>query len=193
MADKDADAFEKTEKELNDWGSACRRNSEELGLPTISGIARMISHVQAQTAHDQKQALKQKKAIRKAVRQARKAWKEGDPPVDSKLIAEGLGYAEHSLTAQGKETKNTGVVVLAKMQLDSRSARVDAVVSQLPKWANTCIVRSYKFGQKDRHASDDMHMRIGEYSQRRRAAVEQVALKLKQRYIRPVCIKQTAP
>ncbi len=185
MADKDADAFERTEKSLNDWGLACRASSAVLALPTISGIARMIAHVQAETANIEKQINRQKKAIRKTLQKARKAWKEGDPPIDSKLIAESLGYTEQSLTAQGKEKKKQ-TDILSEMQLDSRSMQVDAIVSRLPNWANTCIVRSYQYGQKDRHAAGELRMRIGEYSQRRRAAVEQVAIKLKQRYIRHV-------
>ena len=184
-ADKDADAFEKAEKRLYEWGAACRQNSTELSLPTTSTIARMIVYVQAQTAHIEEQIKLQKQAIRKKLSKVRKVWKEGDPPIDTKLIAESLGYAAHSLTAQGKEKKAQDAI-LSDMQLDSQSMQVDAVVSRLPNWAKKCIDRSYRFGQKDRHAAEELRMRVGEYSQRRRAAVEQFAIKLKQRYIQHV-------
>ncbi len=60
---------------------------------------------------------------------------------------------------------------------------VDKAISRLPNWAQKCIFRTYMYGQPDRIASKEMKMRIGEYSQRRRAAVELVAIALGRSYI----------
>ncbi len=173
--DRSTASFERTEQRLNEWGTSCRENAEALGMPTISGIARMIAHVQAETAHDKEQARLQKKAIRKAVREARKAWKEGDPPIDSKLIAEELGYAEHSLSAQGKETKRHAV---SEVKVGSNDLKVDYIVANLPNWMHKTIVRSYQYGQPDRCAAQDLRVPKMTYRLRRIAAVEYVAERL---------------
>ena len=117
--DREADIFERTEQRLNEWGYACRENSKSLGLPTISGIARMIDHVRRQDRLE-------KTARKKALRKARKAWKAGDPATDSKLVAEELGYTDKELTARGTQKKSSIGVVHG---LDSRNLKVDAAIA----------------------------------------------------------------
>ena len=170
-------AFERTEQRLIEWGMACRQNSQALGLPSISGMAVMIAHVRAET--------KRKKAARKNIlRKARKAWKSGDPPIDAKLVAEEFGYTEENLTAKGKEKRSLSE---ASLLICSNDMQIDFIVANLANWAKKCIYRSYMYGQADRFAAEDLRMRGAEYTGRRRAAVEQVAIRLAQRYIRPSC------
>lgn len=171
-SDTDADRFEETERRLNEWGSECNRNSQALGLPSISGIAQMIAHVRVQERL-------QKVARRNALRKARKAWKAGDAPIDAKLVAEELGFADPQPTARGKQTQSSTAL---EPQFSGRVAQVDKVVSMLPGWAKKCIYRSYLYGKPDRIMAEEMHMPPGEYAQRRRAAVYLVADKLDQRY-----------
>ena len=175
---EDTHTFERTERRLNEWGHTCRNNSDALSLPTVSGIARMIDHVRAQDK-------KEKRARKKALRRARKAWRSGDEPTDAKLVAEELGYTEKGLTANGKEKRAHQDI---GMRISSNDLQVDHVVSQLPKWAKKCVFLSYMYGQPDRIAAADLRMPVGEYSQRRRAAVERVAERLNQRYISTSCM-----
>ena len=82
------------------------------------------------------------------------------------------------LTAKGKESQS---FIRPKLELVGDNFIVDKAISRLPKWAKKCIFRSYMYGQPDRNAAEELRMRIGEYAQRRRAAVEQVAFGLRQR------------
>ena len=163
--DREADIFERTEQRLNEWGYACRENSKSLGLPTISGIARMIDHVRRQDRLE-------KTARKKALRKSRKAWKAGDPATDSKLVAEELGYADKELTARGTQKKSSIGVVSG---LDSRTLKVDATISRLPKWMQATIKRSYQFNQPDRRAAQDLRIPKSVYRLRRIAAVQLLA------------------
>lgn len=164
--------IEDTERDLKYWGWACRKNSETLGLSSISGLAQTIAHIRAQTR-------KQKGVRRKKLHAARKAFKPGDQPIDVKLIAIEFGFADPELTATGKQTQT---FFEPRLQLNNVGAQIDAIVGGLADWAQKCIRRSYQYGQADRFAADDLRMPIGEYAQRRRAAVEMVAAKRIERY-----------
>jgi hypothetical protein len=166
------DTIAETERQLEHWGKSCRDNSQVLGLPTISNVAQTVAHVRVQ---ERLRKVQRKKALRAA----RRAWKEGDPPIDAKLVAEELGFAEQELTARGKSTEAS---ILPPLQLDSISARIDVVVSSLAGWAKKCIFRSYLYNQPDRFAARELRMSTGEYTQRREAAVQIVAERLLQRY-----------
>ena len=164
--------IEDTERDLKYWGWACRKNSETLGLPSISGLAQTIAHIRVQTR-------KQKGVRRSKLRAARKALKLGERPIDAKLIAIELGYADPEPTAKGKQKQT---FIEPRLQLNSVAAQIDAIVGDLVNWAQTCIRRSYQSGQADRFAADDLRMPVGEYTRRRRAAVEMVAAKRIERY-----------
>lgn len=80
--------------------------------------------------------------------------------------------------------KQTRSFITPQYGIGGDTLAVDKVISKLPYWAKKCIFRTYMYGQPDRIASKEMKMRVGEYAQRRRAAVEQVAIGLKRRYFR---------
>ena len=164
--------IEDTERDLTYWGWACRKNSETLGLPTISGLAQTIAHIRAQTR-------KQKGVRRNKLRGARKALKRAGLPIDAKLIAIELGFADPEPTAKGKQKQT---FIEPRLQLNSVAAQIDAIVGDLANWAQMCIRRSYQYGQADRFAAEDLRMPVGEYAQRRRAAIEMVAAKRIERY-----------
>jgi hypothetical protein len=76
---------------------------------------------------------------------------------------------------------------VSKLSLDTRIMEVDRLVRGLPNWAQQCVFRRYMYDQEDRPAAKELKMRVGEYTQRRRAAVELIADKLDERYIRHAC------
>ena len=158
-------AFERAEQRLNEWGASCRENVSSLGLPTISGIARMIDHVRTQDREE-------KKVRRQALRKARKAWRHGDTATDSKLVAEELGYTEKGLTANGK---GKGGYRELSMQVSSSDLQVDFVISKLPEWERQAVFRSYMYHQPDRNAAQDLRIPKATYRLRRIAAVEHVS------------------
>ena len=164
--------IEDTKRDLTYWGWACRKNSEALGVPTISGLAQTIAHIRAQTK-------KQKGVRRKKLRAARKAWKTSDQPIDAKLIAIELGFVDPEQTAKGKQK---ATFIEPRLQLNNKAAQIDAIVGGLVSWAQKCIYRSYLYGQADRFAANDMRMPVCDYMRRRRAAVEMVAAKVIERY-----------
>ncbi len=164
--------IEDTERDLTYWGWVCRKNSETLGAATISGLAQCIAHIRAQTR-------KQKDVRRRKLRKARKGWKTGDEPIDAKLIAIELGLVDPEQTAKGKQKQ---AFIEPRLQLNNVAAQIDAIVGGLMGWAQKCIYRSYLYGQADRFAANDLRMPVGDYTMRRRAAIEMVAAKRIERY-----------
>lgn len=140
-----ADRFEEAERRLIEWGLSCRRESDRLGLPRISGIQQLIDHV------------------RREDRLARGVRRRKLKTVEER---------EGKLTARGKQTR---VARKPTPIVNSAVLEVDAVVAKLPGWMQATLIRSYLYGQPDRTACQDMRMRKEEYAQRRRAAVEYVA------------------
>lgn len=162
---EDTSTFKRTEQRLKEWGTSCRDNTEALGLPTISGIARMIDHVRAQDREE-------KTARKQVLRKARKAWRHGDKDIDAKLVAEELGYTEKDLTAKGKEKS---VYHALSLRICSNDMQVDFTIKKLPKWAQNTIIRSYMYGQPDRIEAQNMRIPKDTYRLRRIAAVEYLA------------------
>ena len=163
-----ADSFENAEKALNEWGDACRRNSEALVMPTLRSIAQMIDHVRRQ---ERLQKGVKKKKLKKKICEQRKK----EEPTDAKEVAEVLGYIDFELTAKGKQ-KNSFKPV--NLELSSIVAKVDHIVSTLPGWMRTTIQRSYLYRQPDRKAAQDLRIPKDTYRLRRISAVEYIAERL---------------
>lgn len=160
--DRDADEFERTDEKLKSWGYACRENSKALGLPTISAMSAISARMQSLDT--------QRKGARKTKRRRFKIKEKG-----------AHGEPRYQKTAEGEQSPTRGGA--PELQLSGEDMTIDKIVSRLPNWAKKCLYRSYMYNQPDRKAAEEMRMRVGEYSQRRRAAVEQVAIRLKQRYV----------
>ena len=173
--DPDADRFEAAEARLLAWGKSCMDTSGRLGVPGVSSMAQMTEHVRRQS---REHAKAKRKAVRKKIRELRVENKarvdEGKPatPIDPKLIAQELGFADFELTVKGNPTtKNVAPRALFK----TSDLQTEQIIRKLPKWAQKVVFRSYRFRQRDKQAADELRMRPGEYAQRRRAAVEMIA------------------
>lgn len=142
-----ADAFEQAERRLTEWGLACRRESDRLGLPRISSIQVMIEHVRREDR------------LARGVRRKR---------IKSIEAREKAG----KLTAQGKQTK---VARKPTPVINSAVLEVDAIVARLPGWMQAPIIRRYLYGQPDRLACRDLKLPKEDYRLRCKAAVEYVA------------------
>lgn len=145
-----ADAFEQAERRLTEWGLACRRESDRLGLPRISSIQVMIEHVR----REDRLARGVRRKRLKSIEAREKAGK---------------------LTAQGKQTK---VARKPTPVINSAVLEVDAIVARMPGWMQATIMRSYLYGQPDKTACQDLRIRKELYRRRREAAVEYVAERL---------------
>lgn len=163
-----ATAYEAAEKRLTEWGIICRRNSDYLGLPRMSGIHAMIEHVRRED--------RLRKGVRKKnVRQVHREWKKGDA-TDAKEAAEAFRYFDRYLTAQGKQPRP--FKILRQAGINSRVMQIDGIVARMPQWMQATIIRSYQYGQPDENACRDLRMRKRLYRQHREAAVEYVADRL---------------
>lgn len=162
VTDQVADDFEAAEKLLTEWGIVCRRNSDYLGLPRMSGIRAMIEHVRRED--------RLRKGVRKKnVREVHKEWRKGED-TDAKEVAEAFSYIDRYLTAQGKQKRP--FKTLRDAGINSRVLQTDAIVARMEKWMQTVIMRSYLYGQPDENACRDLRMRKHLYRQHREAAVE---------------------
>lgn len=146
--DQTADAYELAEMRLTQWGLACRRESDRLGLPRISGIQQLIDHVRREDA-------KSRSGRKQRVRKDRA---RGEPV--------------YIRTAQGTETQ---VARRAAPVINSAALEVDAIVARLPGWMQAPIIRRYLYGQPDRLACRDLKLPKEDYRLRCKAAVEYVA------------------
>lgn len=171
--DEDTRAYEYAKGQLKDWAKACHNAEDAVGFSPVGGLAATIQHVQAET----RRRNSARREISTALRRARKAWKEGDPPIDPKLVAQALGYTDPMLTAQGADTRSAQ---LAKITLDTRIMNIDGIVAKLPSWQRKCIWRSFYYRQRDSKAAEQLRMPRPQYTSRRRAAVYAVAEKLGQ-------------
>ena len=167
--DKEATEFERTEGRLVAWGYHCWENTMALGLPQVSGIAKAMDEIRAQT--------RMRKGVRKrAVQESRKAWKERKKGPDCKEVAEQQGNVDQKETALGKQSQSFRT---AKLHINSEVLEVDALVSKLPGWMQKTIIRSYLYGQPDRRAAQDLRMPKSVYKSHRIAAIEEISRRLR--------------
>jgi DNA-directed RNA polymerase specialized sigma24 family protein len=144
-----ADSFEEAERRLIEWGLSCRRESDRLGLPRISGIQQLIDHV------------------RREDRLARGVRRRKLKTVEER---------EGKLTARGKQTR---VARKPTPIVNSAVLEVDAVVAKLPGWMQATVIRRYLYGQPDRLACRDLKLPKEVYRMRCNAAIECVSVRLR--------------
>lgn len=159
-------AFRETERRLNEWGRAARQYAQELGFPTSSGIARMIEHVKV---HERSQRgvkpLKRSKLVK------------ADKNADAQAVSLEIRHSEKPIQS-GKETMS---IRLSKVTWDAAVLQVEDAVTRLDKDDQKAIYRSYRFGQPDRQAAQELRMPKERYQDWREAAVIRVAERLAER------------
>lgn len=162
--------FRETERRLNEWGRAARQYAQALGLPTSSGISRMIEQVQThgRLSRDVRKPLKRSKLIKgtKAV--------PGNPNADAKAVSREIRHSEPE-TAPAKETFG---MRLSKVHWEAAVLQVEDAVKRLDKDEQKTISRSYRFGQSDRDASLELRMPKERYRNMREAAVIRIGERL---------------
>jgi hypothetical protein len=152
--------FKETEKRLNEWGRAARQWAQALGLPTSSGIARMIEHVKV---HEQ---------LRRGVKPLKRSkLAKADPNADAVAVSREIRHSEPE-TIHAKETFS---LRLSKVQWDTAVIQVEDAVKRLDKDEQKTLYRSYRFGQPDRQAAQELRMPKQRYQEIREAAVIRVA------------------
>ena len=153
-------AFKETERRLNAWGRAARQYAQALGLPTSSGIARMIEHVKV---HEQ---------LRRGVKPLKRSKLiKANPNADAVAVSLEIRHSEKEPMAK----KESFSMRLSKVQWDAAVIQVEDAVKRLAKDAQKAIYRSYRFGQCDRDASIELRMPIEKYQDWRESAVQRVA------------------
>lgn len=170
---RDTVLFEAAERRLNEWGAACRRSSQATGGGGVYSLAH--------TAEKIREHIRKRRDIkRKTLRKLQKQWKEGDPPIDAKVVAEGIYTVELGVTAHGKQPH---VLYDIRVTLSSDVLQVDEVVRGLPAWMREPIFRTYLHTpqQPFRIAARELRMDEAHYRSQWRAAVKQVAEKLAER------------
>jgi hypothetical protein len=152
--------FKETEKRLQEWGRAARQWAQALGLPTSSGIARMIEHVKV---HEQ---------LRKGVKPLKRSkLVKADPNADAEEVSREIRHSEPQ-QIHGKESFSLRV---SRIQWDTAVVQVEDAVKKLDKdWQKT-IYRSYRYGQADREAAQELRMPKDRYRDMRESAVIRIA------------------
>lgn len=153
-------AYKETERRLNEWGRAARQYAQALGLPTSSGISRMIDHVKV---HEQ---------LRRGVKPLKRSkLVQSDPNADAELVSREIRHSEK----EPIPAKESFSLRLSKVQWDSAVIQVEEAVKRLDKDEQKTIYRSYRFGQADRFAAREMRIPRERYEAWREAAVQRVA------------------
>lgn len=161
-------AFKETERRLNQWGLAARRYAQALGLPTSSGIARMIEHVKVheQLGKGTRKPLKRSKLVK------------ADPNADAQAVSLEIRHSEKEPNVNGRPTF---CLHLEKVSWEAAVLQVEDAVKRLDKDYQKPIYRTYRFGQCDRDASLELRMPKEKYQDWREAAVILVAERLAER------------
>lgn len=175
MVDPAADIFIETDRRLREWGTACRSNSERLGLPASSGIARMIEVVSVfeQRRH---RVGKKKKARVVALPTGRAKICSGCELV---YAADECPRCGPRPTARGSQTKSFKPIT--SIDLSSSVTVTDAVIASLPGWAKKIIMRAYLWSEPDRISAYELGIPKQVYRLHREAAVEMVAERIASR------------
>ena len=157
----DSPEFRETERRLNEWGRAVRQYAQALGLPTSSGIARMIEHVKV---HEQ---------LRKGVRKPLKRSKlvKADKNADAQAVSLEIRHSEKEPNVGGKPTFSMHA---SKVHWESSVLQVEDAVKRLEADQLKVIWRSYRFGQADRFAAQELRVPKERYEERRQQAVIRV-------------------
>lgn len=152
--------FKETERRLQEWGRAARQYAQALGLPTSSGISRMIEKVKV---HEQLRRgvkpLKRSKLIR------------ANPNADAKAVSLEIRHSETPII----HAKESFSVRLSKVAWDASVLQVEDAVKNLDKDWQKAIFRSYRFGQPDRDAARELRVPKERYRDIRESAVIRVA------------------
>ena len=145
------------EQVLYRWGDECRRSSNELGLPSSSGIARMIE--QQRIFEGRRRGVKRKPKVALVS-------KDGSPkPI---------------LTARGSQTRSFKPLSIS--MLSSAVVQIDAVIAASPGWVQKTVKLSYLYLVRDAKAAEQLRIRRQTYTEQREAAVEYVSERLAIRY-----------
>jgi len=184
--------FEETERRLVEWGMVCGTLAEKLGVEKSTSAATMLETVQNQMRVFERQRKGVKKSATSAAGRREcldcghvRVWsrwgkKVGGTwqPAACPNCGSGM-WRERELTARGRQTPSFTELTEA---LSSEVMEIDNAVARLPfKWMRVAIHRSYRFGQTDKEACQDLRMTRSAYRQRRVAAVEMIALMLSER------------
>jgi hypothetical protein len=135
------------------WGDECRRAANELGLPTSSGISRMI---------EQQKVFEGR---RRGVRRSK-----------IRLVPKPGELEKPEITARGTATRS--FKPLSITMLSSAVVQIDAVIAQSPGWVQKTVKLSYLFLVRDSKAAEQLRIRRTAYTEQRAAAVEYVAERL---------------
>lgn len=144
-----------TESMLVQWGRWANRMAHMLGYPKHSSIARMAEEVEVHG-----------KAHKTPVRGAD----------DAERKAVSRGWVEPRLTARGKQKRSMRPMEIGDVPADVW--RVEIAVAKLPGFLAACAHRTYRYGQPDRKAAQDLKIPKGIYRARREMMVAQVAERL---------------
>lgn len=156
----DSPEFRETERRLKEWGRAARQYAEALGLPTSSGIAKMIEHVKV---HEQLL-----KGTRKPLKRSKLV--KADKNADAIAVSREIRHSEPERIV----SKPTFSMRLSKVNWDAAVLQVEDAVKRLDKDEQKTISRAYRYDQSDHGASRELRMPKQRFQDMREAAVIRV-------------------
>lgn len=181
MAIREQDATS-IEELLYQWGDECRSQSERLGLPASSGIARVIQ--QQRVIEQQRRGVRRKRPKQPAPITLR------DGTIAT-ICACGMIYLEeHCPRCKGDPqppdrsvhaTETRSFRPLSMTVLSANTTTIDVIVAAAPGWMQKCLRLSYLFRVRDSKAAQQLRIRTIVYREQREAAAEYVAERMGER------------
>lgn len=108
--------FREAERRLNEWGRAARQYAQALGLPTSSGIARMIEHVKV---HEQ---------LRKGVKPLKRSKLiKANPNADAIAVSREIRHSE----VEPIPARESFSMRLSKVSWEAAVIQVEDAVKQI--------------------------------------------------------------
>jgi hypothetical protein len=175
--------LESTEAMLYAWGEECRSKSDDLGLPTSSGMARLIEQRHVYERH--LRGARRRRAVERRLRQPMQLTDgriaivcacgiihlhdtecprcKGDPRPPDRSVH---GAATRSFRPQ------------AVTEISGQAVLVDSVVASAPNWMRKVLMFTFLYVERDTRAAERLRVRVSTYREQRAAAVEFVAGRL---------------
>lgn len=178
-------AFRETEAMLYAWGDESRERAGELGLPVMSGIARMIEQ---QRVFEQRARARRSRS-RKAVPHRLTDGTRASLCVCGCIFVEAqCPRCKHDprppdAQVHGTETRSFRPVTMKS--LSSNTAVVEEIVRTAPNETQKLLKRKYLFRQRDSKAAEQLRVTKARYREYVESAVEYVVDRLADRACAP--------
>jgi len=180
-----SDAYERTERRLEEWAAERERVTGKLGIPVLSSMSVMIDYLHREVEPDEivRSSAPKKAATKKKRQQRQYSASRCRNPACGHIYAAAkcprCAQPRLELTARGNASSSQRPSDM--VGFTATVAQIDSIVATLPGRYKAAIFRGYMYRQPDRIAARELDMPRERFTHIRERAVIQIAEKLAER------------